>query len=286
MRYISFRIGGRASYGVVRDGSIVDLGARLGDLLPDLRHYLDALSRGFQPPQMPGLWEDYDIDDVEYAPVVQPRKIVCIGLNYRTHRDEMGRAESAYPTLFSRWPDTLLGHGAAIVRPQVSTQLDYEGELAVIIGRPAYRVPREKAFDVVAGYACFNDASLRDWQRHTHQFLPGKNFPATGPLGPHLVTPDEVGPLEGLSIETRLNGAVVQSAVLDDMIFPVDALIAYISAFTRLAPGDVIATGTPGGVGFKREPPLFMKPGDAVEVTIERVGQLRNTIIDESAPEA
>jgi 2-keto-4-pentenoate hydratase/2-oxohepta-3-ene-1,7-dioic acid hydratase in catechol pathway len=286
MRYLSFRIGGRASYGLVRDRSIVDLGARMGDLLPDLRRYLDALARGFQPPEVPGLVADYGLDDVEYAPVVQPGKIVCVGLNYHDHRMETGRAESAYPTLFSRWADTLLGHGAPIVRPQVSTQLDFEGELAVVIGRPAYHVSRDRAFEHVAGYACFNDASIRDWQRHTHQFLPGKNFPSSAPLGPELVTLDEVGPLAGLSIETRLNGAVMQSAVLGDMIFPVDALIAYVSGFTRLAPGDVIATGTPGGVGFKRDPPVFMKPDDTIEVTIERVGHLRNSIADESGSES
>lgn len=282
MRYVSFRVAGRSTFGFVRDGSVFDMGARLAEL-PDLRRYLAALSVGFTPPAFSDQPGDYAVQDIEYLPVCQPSKIICVGLNYHTHRRETGRAESEYPTLFSRFTDTLTAHHAPIVRPQVSTSLDFEGELAVVIGRPAHRVSRENAMDVVAGYACFNDASLRDWQRHTHQFLPGKNFPATGPLGPELVTPDEVGPLRDLAIQTRLNGTVMQSATLGDMIFPVDALIAYISAFTHLAPGDVIATGTPGGVGFKREPPVFMKAGDTIEVLIERVGHLSNHVVDEGS---
>ena len=285
MRYVSFRIAGRTSYGLQRNHSIVDLGARIGDLLPDLRSYLAALALGFQPPAFPDLLEDYAVDEIEHLPVCRAGKVLCTGINYVAHREETGRTEVPYPTIFGRFTDTLTGHGAPILRPQVSTHLDFEGELAVVIGRPAWRVPREKAHEVIAGYTCFNDASIRDWQRHTSQFLPGKNFPDTAPLGPALVTPDEVGPLEGLGIETRLNGAVMQSAKLGDLIFPPDALIAYITSFTRLEPGDVIATGTPGGVGFTRKPPLFMKPGDVIEVTIDRVGHLRNTVEDEPATE-
>jgi 2-keto-4-pentenoate hydratase/2-oxohepta-3-ene-1,7-dioic acid hydratase in catechol pathway len=286
MRYISFRIGGRSSYGFTRGRSVVDLGARVGDLIPDLRQYLDALARGFTGPHVPGLIEDYTLDDLEFLPVCQPGKIVCVGLNYDMHRLETGRTKLEFPTLFSRFADTLIGEGAPIVHPQVSSQLDFEGELAVVIGRPAHRVSRERALEFVAGYACFNDASLRDWQRRTSQFHPGKNFPSTAPFGPTLVTPDEVGPLRDLTIETRLNGSVMQSATLGQMIFSVEALIAYISAFTPLSPGDMIATGTPGGVGYTREPPVFMKPGDTIEVSIERVGHLTNGITDESAPEA
>jgi len=285
VRYVSFRIGGRTSYGLQRGQSIVDLGARIGDLLPDLRSYLMALAHGFQPPCFPDLLEDYATSEIEYLPVCQPGKVLCTGINYVAHREETGRTEVPYPTIFGRFADTLLGHQAPILRPQVSDKLDFEGELAVVIGRPAWRVPREKAGEVIAGYACFNDASIRDWQRHASQFLPGKNFPATAPLGPALVTPDEVGPLEGLGIETRLNGTTMQSARLGDMIFPPDALIAYVTSFTRLEPGDVIATGTPGGVGFTRQPPLFMKPGDVVEVTIDRVGELRNPVAGEPATE-
>jgi 2-keto-4-pentenoate hydratase/2-oxohepta-3-ene-1,7-dioic acid hydratase in catechol pathway len=285
VRYVSFRVGGRNSYGLQRDQSIVDLGVRIGDLLPDLRSYLTALAHGFQPPAFPDLLEDYAVGDVEHLPVCQSGKILCIGLNYVAHREETGRTEMPYPTIFGRFADTLTGHDTPLLRPQVSDKLDFEGELAVIIGRPAWRVPRGKADEVIAGYTCFNDGSVRDWQRHTTQFLPGKNFPRTAPLGPALVTPDEVGPLAPLGIETRLNGAVMQSAKLGDLIFPPDALIAYITSFTRLEPGDVIATGTPGGVGFTRQPPVFMKPGDVIEVTIDRVGHLRNVVEDEPATE-
>lgn len=281
MRYLSFVLNGRASYGVVQGKNIVDFGARIGEAQPDLRHFLEARALGFHAPSVPAGTADCRVDDIVYLPVCEPRKIVCVGLNYESHRKETGRRETQHPTLFSRYSDTLVGHRAPIVRPSVSTALDYEGELAVVIGRAAHRVPADRAMDVVAGYACFNDASIRDWQRHTSQYLPGKNFPATAPLGPELVTPDEVGPLGDQTIQTRLNGEVMQSAVLGDMIFPVAELIAYITSFTRLLPGDVIATGTPGGVGFTRDPPVYMKAGDTIEISIERVGHLKNDIVDE-----
>lgn len=284
MRYVSFQVGDRRTFGIALDTGLVDLGARLGEQVPDLRVLLDALARGFELPPLDQHAADYGADQVRYLPVCVPRKLLCIGLNYEEHRKETGRAAVAHPTLFSRFADTLVGHDQPIVRPRASTDLDFEGELAVVIGRPAYHVPRERALEVVAGYTCFNDGSLRDWQRHTSQFLPGKNFPSTAPLGPALVTPDEVGPLRDLRIESRLNGATMQSATLGEMIFPVEDLIAYISGFTPLAPGDVIATGTPAGVGWKREPPLYMKPGDTIEVLIENVGHLRNGIVDEGAP--
>jgi len=282
MRYVSFQVGEHRTFGIARDTGLVDLGARLCDQVPDLRMLLDAQSRGFELPTVDG-HADYAADEVTYLPVCMPRKLLCIGLNYEEHRKETGRDVVAHPTIFSRFADTLVGHDQPIVRPGASTDLDFEGELAVVIGRPAFHVPRERALEVVAGYTCFNDGSLRDWQRHTTQFLPGKNFPSTAPLGPALVTPDEVGPLRDLRIESRLNGTVMQAATLGEMIFPVEELIAYISAFTALAPGDVIATGTPAGVGWKRQPPRYMKPGDTIEVIIERVGHLRNGIVDEGA---
>jgi 2-keto-4-pentenoate hydratase/2-oxohepta-3-ene-1,7-dioic acid hydratase in catechol pathway len=283
MRFVSFRAGGRRSYGVLEADRVFDLGARFGGAIPDLVSYLrlralDAVS----PPHVAA--DGYALDDIVFDPVIPaPRKIICVALNYEEHRQETGRAKSARPALFTRFADTLVGHRGAIRRPGISTELDYEGELAVIIGRDAWRVSRADAWNVVAGYACFNDASVRDWQRHTHQYTPGKNFPATGGFGPALVTPDELPGLADLAIETRLNGIVVQAATLGDMIFPVDELIAYITAFTPLAAGDVIATGTPGGVGFKREPPLFMKAGERVEVVIAGVGHLVNDVEEEKA---
>jgi 2-keto-4-pentenoate hydratase/2-oxohepta-3-ene-1,7-dioic acid hydratase in catechol pathway len=202
-------------------------------------------------------------------------------LNYEMHRKETGRAEVEHPTIFMRFANTQIGDGAPIVCPRVSRDLDFEGELAVIIGRPGRYIQRKHAMEHVAGFACYNDVSVRDWQRHTSQFTPGKNFPATGPFGPWMVTPDEVGPLAKLRIVTRLNGEIMQQATLGDMIFDIPRIIEYCSSFTPLSAGDVIATGTPGGVGSRRVPPLWMKPGDVVEVEIERVGLLRNRVVGE-----
>jgi 2-keto-4-pentenoate hydratase/2-oxohepta-3-ene-1,7-dioic acid hydratase in catechol pathway len=284
MQFVSFNIGGgRSTFGIVNGGGIFDLGARMGSIVPTLRAYLEATALGVLAPVTPPSEADYRLDEVTYEPViVAPRKIFGVGLNYDEHRIETGRAKSAHPALFTRFADTLVGHRQKLRRPAISATLDYEGELAVVIGRRADRVPRERALDCVAGYSCFNDASIRDWQYHTHQFIPGKNFPATGGFGPALVTPDEVDRFEARTIQTRLNGAVVQSATLGDMIFGVADLVAYISSFAPLLPGDVIATGTPGGVGFKRDPKLFMKAGDVVEVIVDGVGHLVNEVADEA----
>jgi 2-keto-4-pentenoate hydratase/2-oxohepta-3-ene-1,7-dioic acid hydratase in catechol pathway len=283
MRYVSFKAEGRSSYGVAQDGGVLDLGARFGAILPDLKTYLRAAALGLivEPVKSPA--RDYAAGEFTYEPVIpNPDKVLCVGLNYEEHRKETGRPEAGHPSMFTRFADTLVGHGLPILLPPVSSALDYEGELAVVIGKPGFRVSESEAMALVAGYACFNDGTLRDWQRHTHQFTPGKNFPATGGFGPELVTPEEVGSLGDQPIETRLNGLVVQSARLGDMIFSIPRIIAYVSGFTPLTPGDVIATGTPGGVGFKREPQLFMKPGDTVEVTVGGVGHLSNSIARES----
>jgi 2-keto-4-pentenoate hydratase/2-oxohepta-3-ene-1,7-dioic acid hydratase in catechol pathway len=183
-----------------------------------------------------------------------------------------------------RFADTQVGDGSPIVRPAISARLDFEGELAVVIGRPGKSIAREDALAHVAGYACYNDATIRDWQHHTHQFTPGKNFPNTAAFGPWLVTADEIPDPSQLQLTTRLNGHTVQSASTADMIFSVADIIAYVSAFTPLSAGDVIATGTPGGVGVKRTPPLFMQPGDTVEVEISHLGTLRNPVVAEPIP--
>ncbi|AMS44998.1 fumarylacetoacetate hydrolase family protein [Aminobacter aminovorans] len=282
MRYLSFEAEGKASYGIAADRGVHDLGARIGSVLPDLKSYLKALELGLVSSVATNAFADYATGDIAYLPTITvPGKIICVGLNYEGHRLETGRPKQTYPTLFARFADTLIGHGGAIRRPSVSEALDFEGELAVVIGRSGFRIPKEEASSFIAGYSCFNDASLRDFQNHTHQFMPGKNFPATGAFGPELVTPDEVGALDTLKIETRLNGDVVQQAKLEELLFSVEDLIAYVSIFTALSPGDVLVTGTPGGVGFKRTPPLYMKPGDVVEVEIDKVGQLRNEIAEE-----
>ncbi len=279
MAYVSFIAEGRPTYGIARPDGVFDLGRHLGAAFPDLRSLLTAQSLGRIASLPEPTSTDYATGQFTYLPVLpNPSKILCVGLNYEDHRVETGRKKADYPTLFTRFADTLTGHNTPMLLPASSSAFDYEGELAVIIGKPGFHLSEENALDIVAGYSVFNDGSLRDWQRHTAQFTPGKNFPSTAGFGPHLVTPDEAGPLAGKSLQTHLNGQLVQSAHLGDMIFSIPQIIAYITAFTPLSPGDVIATGTPGGVGFTREPPLFLKAGDTVTVTIESIGTLTNTI--------
>jgi 2-keto-4-pentenoate hydratase/2-oxohepta-3-ene-1,7-dioic acid hydratase in catechol pathway len=236
---------------------------------------LQALSEAAKP--------SLALADVQLLPVIpNPAKILCVGHNYESHRQETGRAKVSYPSIFTRFADTLTAHGADIVRPKVSENLDYEGELAVIIGKGGRHISEADALYHVAGYAPFNEASVRDWQWHTQQFIPGKNFPTTGGFGPWMVTADELPDPATTSVTTRLNGVVMQSQPTADMLFSVPVIIAYLSTFTELSPGDVICSGTPGGVGAKREPPVWMKPGDVVEVDIPGVGLLRNPIGQEA----
>ena len=281
MKLATFRVAGSTTWGTIEGREAVDLGAVLHDRLPDLKSAIAAGAlpglgaRAAQAPRHP-------LDRIEWLPVIpNPDKILCVGLNYETHRKETGRAEVENPTIFARYANSQTGHLADILRPRVSAELDFEGELAVVIGKGGRYISRAQAWDHIAGYACYNDGSVRDWQRHTHQFTPGKNFPGTGAFGPWMVTPDEVGDLAKLRLQTRVNGQVVQDALVEQMIFDVPRQIEYCSAFTRLEPGDVIATGTPGGVGAKRQPPLWLKPGDTVEVEIDRVGLLRNGVADD-----
>ncbi len=280
MKLATFRIDGSTTWGIIEGDEAVDIGAVLHGL-PDLKSAIaaDALS-GVMAHASEA--KRYPLAAIQWLPVIpNPDKILCIGLNYETHRKETGRSEVENPTIFARYANSQIGHGADILRPRVSTELDFEGELAVIIGKPGRYVAKADALSHVAGYACYNDGSVRDFQRHTHQFTPGKNFPDTGAFGPWMVTPDELGDLAALRLQTRVNGQVVQDALIEQMIFDVPRQIEYCSSFTRLEPGDVIATGTPGGVGAKRTPPLWLKPGDVVEVEIDKVGLLRNGVSDE-----
>lgn len=283
MRFATFQINGAPSWGLVEGDQIADLGAALSGRYPDLKSAIaaDALASAAAAAEGAGA-PRHRLSAIAWLPVLpNPDKILCVGLNYEMHRKETGRAEVENPTIFARFANSQIGHGADIVRPRLSHELDFEGELAIVIGKPGRHIAREDAFGHVAGYACYNDGSVRDFQRHTHQFTPGKNFPGTGAFGPWMMTPDELGALDGLRLQTRVNGQVVQDATFDQMIFDVPRIIAYCSAFTRLEPGDVIATGTPGGVGAKRTPPLWLKPGDSVEVEIDRLGTLRNGVADE-----
>lgn len=225
---------------------------------------------------------DYRVEEVAFLPVIpDPDKILCIGINYASHVKETGRETPERPMIFTRFANSQVGHKGAMVRPRVSERFDFEGELAVVIGRSGRYIEADDALDHVAGYSCYNDGSIRDWQRHSTQFTPGKNFPATGAFGPWMVTPDEVGDIRTLSLTTTLNGQVMQQATLDDLIFDVPTLIAYCSQFTMLETGDVIITGTTGGVGAFREPPVWLKPGDEVSVSIDRIGRLTNGVISE-----
>ena len=282
MAFVSFKAENRSSYGMVRQDGVFDLGRRLGTAVPDLKSLLTMQGLGLVSQLPAATTTDYSPGEFTYLPVIpNPAKILCVGLNYDEHRKETGRSETKNPAIFTRFADTLVGHQSEILLPPNSSDLDYEGELAVVIGKPCFRINQSAALDCVAGYSVFNDGTLRDWQRHSHQFIPGKNFPGTGGFGPALLGPEEAGELANKRIETRLNGTVMQSAKLGDMIFSIATVIEYISGFTRLQPGDVIATGTPGGVGFKREPPLYMKANDRIEVSVEGIGTLVNTVAAE-----
>jgi 2-keto-4-pentenoate hydratase/2-oxohepta-3-ene-1,7-dioic acid hydratase in catechol pathway len=281
MKFASFKINGTTSWGLIDGAEAVDLGALTRDRFADLKSVIAAGALA-EVAAAAAKAARYPLDKITWLPVIpNPDKILCIGLNYETHRKETGRTEVENPTVFGRFANSQTGHLANIIRPLVSKDLDFEGELAVIIGRPGRHIARAAAWDHIAGYACYNEGSVRDYQRHTHQFTPGKNFPETGAFGPWMVTPDEAGDVAPLRLQTRLNGQVVQDATISQMIFGIPQQIEYCSSFTRLEPGDVIVTGTPGGVGARRTPPLWMKPGDVVEVEIDRIGLLRNGIADE-----
>lgn len=282
MKLASFEIGNASTWGVIEGEEALDVGALLRDRYPDLKSAIaaDALSAVRDARSMA---KRYPMAGITWLPVIpNPDKILCIGLNYETHRKETGRTEVEHPTVFGRFANSQTGHLADIIRPKLSHDLDFEGELAVIIGKPGRHIARADAWSHIAGYACYNEGSVRDFQRHTHQFTPGKNFPGTGAFGPWMMTADELGDVTPLRLQTRLNGEIVQDAKINQMIFDIPRQIEYCSSFTRLEPGDVIATGTPGGVGSRRTPPLWLKPGDIVEVEVERLGVLRNGVADET----
>jgi 2-keto-4-pentenoate hydratase/2-oxohepta-3-ene-1,7-dioic acid hydratase in catechol pathway len=265
MKLVSFVNG--CGYGIVKDGAVIDLRRRFGDRLPTLRALLSAgalleAERAFRTAS-----PDFPLDELELAPVIpDPDKIICIGLNYQDHVAETGRTVTEKPALFARFSGSQVGHLQPLVKPAVSNEFDYEGELAVVIGKPGRHIPAERALEYVAGYSCYNEGSVRDWQRHTSQFLAGKSFAGTGAFGPWLVTTDDIPDPSRLTLETRLNGQVVQRTTTDLMITSVPEQIAYISTMLPLLPGDVIVSGTPAGVGVKSSPQLFMRPGDVAEV--------------------
>jgi 2-keto-4-pentenoate hydratase/2-oxohepta-3-ene-1,7-dioic acid hydratase in catechol pathway len=282
MRIVHFETGG--TFGIAADeGSgwhgLTSQDSRFPGTLPELiAQGADLLQIG----RSLGQFSAINLNAVRVLPPVPvPPKILCVGLNYDEHLQESGLKKPAYPEIFARFPTSLIAHQEPIRRPHESTALDYEAELAVVIGKPGRRIPREMALDHVAGYSPFNDATLRDFQLRTPQWTMGKNFDGTGSFGPWLVTPDAVPPgARGLRIQGRLNGRVMQDARTDQLIFSVPALIELISVAMSLEPGDVIITGTPGGIGATRKPPVFMRPGDIFEVEIEGLGALSNPVQD------
>ena len=280
MKLMMFKKGTGAALGVVDGTNVIDVSSvgTLQDVIAggasSLAAVKAAAAKGTKQP----------LSAVKAAlPIARPGKFLCIGLNYALHAAEGGHATPTYPALFPRFPSSLVAHGEPVIRPKVSTQLDYECELTIVVGKGGRHIPESKALDHVFGYTLFNDVSVRDFQRKGAQWTPGKNFDGTGPLGPVVVTADELPPgAHGLRIQTRVNGEVMQDSNTSDMIFSTARIIAILSEFMTLEAGDLIATGTPSGVAHARKPTAWMKGGDKVEVEVEKIGILANPIVDEA----
>ncbi|MCA3180310.1 MAG: fumarylacetoacetate hydrolase family protein [Burkholderiaceae bacterium] len=278
MRLASFTLNGRPAWGPVVDGGVIDATSQF----PTLKAALAADGLAKVAAWAADRTADAALDAIAFLPTIpDPGKVWCCGLNYHAHVEETGREVTEQPTFFTRWADAQAGHGQPMLRPRESVQFDYEGEIAVVIGRGGRRIAQADAARHIAGYACFNDGSIRDWQRHTTQFAPGKNFWRSGAMGPWMVTADEIPFGTSMTLVTRLNGQQMQRATTGMMIHSIAGQIAYVSSVAPLEPGDVIVTGTPGGVGARRTPPVWMKAGDVVEIEIDKVGVLRNPIADD-----
>lgn len=276
MKWISFQANSQPSFGLVTDQGVADAGKHTRYTC-----LKDAIAADALPAIADDLREvtDHAISDVTFLPVIpNPAKILCVGLNYRAHQEETGRGGESYPTVFTRFSSSQIGHNGQMLRPNESSKLDYEGEIAMIIGKRGRRIGRAAALQHFAGFSCYNDGSIRDYQRHTSQFTPGKNFDGTGGFGPWMMTADEIGDLKTMEITTRLNGEVMQNATAAQMVFDFESLIEYCSTWATLEPGDVIVTGTPGGVGVARDPRVFMDAGDVVEIAVSPIGTLRNVV--------
>ncbi|MDP9984590.1 2-keto-4-pentenoate hydratase/2-oxohepta-3-ene-1,7-dioic acid hydratase in catechol pathway [Pseudarthrobacter oxydans] len=279
MNYASFvSADGSPTWGIIAEERAYDLGPSGANLARTLR---DAVERGIfgtvgeEFRNAPSRAES----DIKFLPAVtDPGKVICIGVNYRSHQEESGKTEQKAPTVFTRFADSQMGHLQPAQMPATTTKFDYEGEMALVIGKEAFHVAEEDAFNYVAGYAAYNDLSVRDWQLAASQWIPGKNFPGTGGFGPYLVPAADLGDVNALTLETRVNGDIRQKASVSDLYFTIPQLIAYVTGFTRLSPGDVIVTGTPGGVGLFMEPSGLLAEGDVVEVEITGLGTLKNTV--------
>lgn len=279
MRWLSFYRDERLSFGYVVDDGVVDVGLR--SRYRSLRQALQDDALAFLQ-ALCGQAPDLSLEGLEFAPTIpDAQKILCVGLNYRSHLEEMGHGREAYPTVFTRFASAQVGHLQTLTIPQESDKLDYEGEIALIIGKGGRRIKHEDALKHVAGYSIFNDGSVRDFQRQTSQFTAGKNFVGSGAFGPWMLSASDIVDPNALRISTRVNGETRQEASSDMLLFGFEDLIAYCSTFTELEAGDVIVTGTPGGVGAAMQPAQFLKDGDLVEVELSGVGILQNSVIKE-----
>ncbi|MGR8950054.1 MAG: fumarylacetoacetate hydrolase family protein [Gammaproteobacteria bacterium] len=283
MKYLSYSLNGAASFGALVDNKICDLGPRYPQL--DLRQAIREQKLGELADVAGAIGGEISQDEVSFLPTIpNPEKIICIGVNYANRNAEYKDDSEApkYPSVFMRTRESLVGHLAPIYDPPESDQLDYEGEIVLVIGREGRRIATEDAHLYVAGTTIMNEGSVRDWLRHAKfNVTQGKNFVASGAMGPWMVTPDEFDPMANLHVQTRVNGEIRQDDVTDNLMFPFRYLISYLSKFYHLKPGDVIATGTPNGAGARFDPPKYLKPGDVVEVSVDGVGELRNEVVSE-----
>lgn len=287
MKLISFLTKDGPRYGVVKDHGVIDLSSRLGNAFPTLRDLLAAQAmdkaQSFGRTTPP----DYSLDDIVFLPPIpNPEKIICVGVNYANRNAEYKDNSELpkYPSIFTRTPGSLVGHRSKIIRPLESQQLDYEGEIVIVIGASGRRIPEERAWQHIAGLTIMNEGSVRDWLRHgKFNVTQGKNFEASGSIGPWIVTADEFPTFDKIQITTRVNGEVRQNDTTANLIFHFPYLLRYLSTFTLLKPGDLIATGTPTGAGVRFDPPRFLKPGDTVEVEVSGIGKLMNVVADEGA---
>lgn len=279
MNYASFvSADGSPTWGIIIDERAYDLGPTGANLASTLRAAVEQGIFGNVGEEFRSAPSRAEAD-IEFLPAVtDPGKIICIGVNYRSHQEESGKTEQKAPTVFTRFADSQMGHLQPAQMPATTTKFDYEGEMALVIGKEAFHVAEADAFDYVTGYAAYNDLSVRDWQLAATQWIPGKNFPGTGGFGPYLVPTADLGDVNALTLETRVNGDIRQKASVSDLYFTIPQLIAYVTGFTKLSPGDVIVTGTPGGVGLFMEPSGLLSDGDVVEVEITGLGTLKNTV--------
>jgi len=280
MKLASYIANGKPAFGVVVGDGVVTMNERLGDRFGTLRDAIaggaiDEMGRAAQ-----GVAPDQKLAGLRYLPAIpNPEKIMCVGINYKSHAAEHGTEAPKMPNIFTRFVNTLVAHEGEMIRPKVSTSFDFEGELAIVIGKPGRHIKPDDALGHIAGYTCFCDATVRDFTKYS--LVASKNFAASGPLGPWIVTADEIPDPTRLTLTTRLNGQEMQRSGTDMLIHSIPAIIAFCSLFTPLTPGDIIATGTPDGIGAKRTPPVWMKAGDVLEVEVSGIGTLRNKIVDE-----